>query len=193
MNRILIVLSFCLITFAVHAETALATFAGGCFWCMEPPFDKVDGVISTTSGYTGGEVKDPTYKQVSSGTTGHYESLQVKYDPAKVSYEKLLDVYWHNIDIFDNGGQFCDRGPQYRAAIFYENEKQKKLAEESKQVLQDKVKAGHKIVTQILPAKEFYPAEEYHQNYYEKNPVRYKFYRYSCGRDKRLEEIQELI
>lgn len=189
------VIAVCLLslTVSVRAETAEALFAGGCFWCMEPPFDKVDGVISTTSGYTGGHVEDPGYEQVSGGGTGHYESLQVKYDPARVSYEKLLDVYWHNIDPFDGGGQFCDRGPQYRAAIFTRNEEQEALARESKQVLQEKTDDDHQIVTEILPAKTFYPAEEYHQNYYKKNSLRYKFYRYSCGRDQRLKEVHEII
>ena len=193
MNKFLIVVLSSLLTFAVHAETAVATFAGGCFWCMEPAFDKVQGVVSTTSGYTGGEVVNPTYEQVSGGNTGHYESVQVVYDPSRVGYEKLLEVYWHNIDMFDAGGQFCDRGPQYRAVIFYHNDRQRELAERSKQDLQSRVESGQKVVTAILPAREFYPAEGYHQDYYEKNPVRYKFYRYSCGRDKRLEEVQALI
>jgi peptide-methionine (S)-S-oxide reductase len=172
---------------------AVATFAGGCFWCMEHPFDVIQGVISTTSGYTGGHVKNPTYEQVSSGTTGHYETEQVRYDPSKVSYEKLLDVYWHNIDPFDAGGQFCDHGSQYRSVIFYHNKHQEELARKSKEALQKKAGPGHKIVTQILPAKTFYPAEEYHQNFYEKNPVRYKFYRYACGRDKRLKEVARIL
>ena len=193
MNKFFIAVLFFLLTFSAYAETAVATFAGGCFWCMEPAFDKVDGVVSTTSGYTGGAVKNPTYEQVSGGNTGHYESVQVAYDPSRVSYEKLLDVYWHNIDMFDAGGQFCDRGPQYRAVIFYNNDRQRELAEKSKLDLQSRVKPGLKVVTAILPAKEFYPAEGYHQDYYEKNPIRYKFYRYSCGRDKRLEEVQGLI
>jgi len=176
----------------VHAD-AVATFAGGCFWCMEHPFDVIDGVISTTSGYTGGHVKDPTYEEVSSGTTGHFESEQVRYDPDKVGYEKLLDVYWHNIDPFDGGGQFCDRGSQYRPAIFYHNKEQEKLARQSKQRLQEKAGPGKKIMTLILPAKTFYPAEKYHQNFYQKNPVRYKFYRYACGRDRRLEQVHKIL
>jgi peptide-methionine (S)-S-oxide reductase len=138
-------------------------------------------------------VKNPTYEQVSSGTTGHYETEQVRYDPSKVSYEKLLDVYWHNIDPFDAGGQFCDHGSQYRSVIFYHNKHQEELARKSKEALQKKAGPGHKIVTQILPAKTFYPAEEYHQNFYEKNPVRYKFYRYACGRDKRLKEVARIL
>ncbi len=168
-------------------EKASAIFAGGCFWCMEPPFDKLDGVLSTTSGYSGGEKKNPTYHEVSSGTTGHYESMKVEYDPSKVSYKKLLEVFWHNIDPFDPKGQFCDKGPQYRAVIFYGNEEEKKLAEASKKEVAEKL--GKEVVTQILPATEFYPAEDYHQNYYKNNPIRYTLYRYGCGRDARLEEV----
>lgn len=176
-----------------HAETKVAVFAGGCFWCMEPPYDKLDGVISTISGYTGGHTENPTYKQTSTGTTGHYEALQVTYDSTKVSYKTLLDVFWKNIDPFNDSGQFCDRGPQYLSAIFYLDDEQKELAEASKQSLQEKFTAKNKIVTPILPASKFYVAEEYHQDYYEKNPVRYKYYRFSCGRDKRLEEVQSLL
>jgi peptide-methionine (S)-S-oxide reductase len=172
---------------AAEPASAKATFAGGCFWCMEPPFDKLPGVVSTTSGYTGGRARNPTYEEVSSGTTGHAESVQVVYDPAKVSYQKLLDVYWHNVDPTDGGGQFCDRGTQYRTAIFYHDEEQHRLAEESKK--QAEAKLGKRIVTQIVPASEFYPAEDYHQDYYQKNPVRYRFYRYNCGRDRRLKEL----
>jgi peptide-methionine (S)-S-oxide reductase len=172
---------------AAEPAPAKATFAGGCFWCMEGPFDKVPGVISTTSGYTGGQAKNPSYEQVSSGTTGHAESVQVVYDPAKVSYEKLLDVYWHNVDPLDGAGQFCDRGTQYRTAIFYRDEEQHRLAEKSKQDVEAKL--GKRVLTQIVPASEFYAAEDYHQNYYLKNPVRYRFYRYNCGRDRRLKEL----
>jgi peptide-methionine (S)-S-oxide reductase len=166
-----------------------ATFAGGCFWCMEPPFDKIQGVISTTSGYTGGSTVNPTYEQVSSGTTGHAETLQVLFDPAKVSYRKLLDVYWHNIDPLAKDRQFCDVGNQYRSAIFYHNEEQKKLAEESKKELESSGRFKQPIATEIVQATAFYPAEDYHQEYYKKNPVRYKFYRFSCGRDQRLKEL----
>jgi len=166
-----------------------ATFAGGCFWCMEPPFDKVEGVISTTSGYTGGSTVNPTYEQVSSGTTGHAETLQVLFDPAKVSYRKLLDVYWHNVDPLAKDRQFCDVGNQYRSAIFYHNEEQKRLAEESKKQLESSGRFPQPIVTEIVPATAFYPAEDYHQDYYKKNPVRYNFYRFSCGRDQRLKEL----
>jgi len=169
-------------------KTARATFAGGCFWCMEPPFDKLDGVISTTSGYTGGQVKNPTYEQVSAGGTGHAEALQVVYDPAKISYAQLLEVFWRNIDPTVKDRQFCDVGNQYRTAIFYHDDEQKRLALESKQRLDKSGKLGA-IQTEIVPAGAFYPAEDYHQDYYKKNPIRYKYYRWSCGRDQRLEEL----
>jgi peptide-methionine (S)-S-oxide reductase len=166
---------------------AKATFAGGCFWCMEKPFDTLPGVVSTTSGYTGGQTINPSYRQVSSGKTGHAESVQVVYDPAQVGYEKLLDVFWHNVDPLDAGGQFCDRGTQYRSSIFVSDEPQRKLAEQSKQGLE---KSGiQPIATQIVSAGEFYPAEDYHQNYYETNALKYRFYRFSCGRDQRLAEV----
>jgi peptide-methionine (S)-S-oxide reductase len=168
---------------------AKATFAGGCFWCMEPPFDKLDGVISTTSGYTGGQTKNPSYEEVSSGVTGHAESVEVVFDPTKVSYTQLLEVFWHNIDPLTPDAQFCDHGSQYRTAIFYHNEEQKRLAEASKQQIAQSGRLTQPIVTEIVPAGEFYPAEEYHQDYYQKNPVRYKFYRYNCGRDQVLEKI----
>lgn len=174
---------------AFSADLAKATFAGGCFWCMEPPYDKLEGVASTTSGYIGGKTPNPTYEQVSAGGTGHAEAVQVAYDPKKVTYEKLLDVFWRNIDPADASGQFCDKGNQYRSAIFYHNEEQKRLAEQSKTALEKSKSFKAPIVTQIVPATEFYRAEEYHQNYYEKNPVRYKFYRTSCGRDRRLEQL----
>jgi len=174
---------------APGGKTATATFAGGCFWCMEPPFEKLDGVVSVTSGYTGGSKKDPTYEEVSGGGTGHAESIEVIYDPAKISYEKLLDVYWHNVDPVTPNAQFCDHGNQYRTAIFYHDEEQKKAAEKSKQELEASGKLGKPIVTQIVAATQFYPAEEYHQDYYKKNPIRYHYYRYNCGRDQRLEEL----
>jgi peptide-methionine (S)-S-oxide reductase len=170
-------------------KTRIATFAGGCFWCMEPPFDKVDGVLSTISGYTGGRTVNPTYEEVSSGTTGHAESLQVTYDPSRVTYEKLLEVYWHNIDPLARDRQFCDVGEQYRSAIFYHDEEQKRLAEASKQELEKSGRFKQPIATQIVAATTFYPAEEYHQDYYKKNPIRYKFYRFNCGRDQRLQEL----
>jgi peptide-methionine (S)-S-oxide reductase len=168
---------------------ALATFAGGCFWCMEPPFDELDGVIDTTSGYTGGHVKNPSYEQVSAGGTGHAEAVQVTYDPARVSYQALLDVYWHNVDPTDAGGQFCDRGSQYRTAIFYHDEEQRRLAEASKAKLEQSGQLGAPIVTEIVPAGPFYPAEEYHQDYYRKNKLSYTFYRWNCGRDERLRAL----
>ena len=172
-----------------EGNNEVAIFAGGCFWCMEPPFDKLDGVISTTSGYTGGDVENPSYEMVSSGRTGHAEAEKIVYDPAKVSYEKLLDVFWHNIDPTTPDRQFCDSGNQYRSEIFYLNDEQKKLAEASKAELEKTKPFSKPIVTEITRASEFYPAEEYHQDYYQKNPVRYKFYRYGCGRDARLEEL----
>jgi peptide-methionine (S)-S-oxide reductase len=168
---------------------AVATFAGGCFWCMEPPFDKMDGVVATTSGYTGGDKADPTYQEVSAGGTGHAEAVQITYDPAKVSYAQLLDVFWRNVDPLDAGGQFCDRGNQYRTAIFVHGDEQRRLAETSKQALVDSGRFEQPVVTEIVPAGPFYPAEDYHQDYYEKNPIRYKFYRWNCGRDARLAEL----
>lgn len=174
---------------AYAQSRAVAIFAGGCFWCMEPPFDKVDGVTATTSGYTGGTKTDPTYEQVSAGRTGHYEAVQVEYDPARVSYERLLEVFWRNIDPLDAIGQFCDKGPQYRSAIFVLDEKQRALAEASKAALANSGKLPGRIVTEILTAAKFYPAEDYHQDYYRKNPVRYAFYRSGCGRDARLEQL----
>ncbi len=174
---------------SASGKTETAIFAGGCFWCMEHPFDELDGVISTTSGYTGGSKDNPTYEQVSSGTTGHAESMKVVYDPAKVGYEKLLDVFWHNIDPVSTDGQFCDHGNQYRSAIFYGSDEQKQLADASKKKWQHSGKLSQPITTEITAASTFYPAEDYHQDYYMKNPVRYKFYRYNCGRDNRLETV----
>ena len=174
---------------AAGAQLKKAAFAGGCFWCMQPPFDALDGVVSTTVGYAGGRTKNPTYEQVSAGATGHAESIQVVYDPTRVSYEKLLDVYWHNVDPITPNAQFCDHGNQYRTIIFYADDEQKRLAETSKQQLDDSKRFTAPIVTEIVPLTEFYPAEEYHQKYYEKNPLRYKYYRYGCGRDARLKEL----
>jgi peptide-methionine (S)-S-oxide reductase len=170
-------------------KTARATFAGGCFWCMEAPYDKLPGVISTISGYIGGQVKNPTYEQVSSGRTGHTEAVQVEYDPSKVSFEKLLEVFWANIDPTVRNAQFCDHGSQYRSGIFYHGDDQRKLAEASKAALQKSKPFKADIVTEITAASEFYRAEEYHQDYYQKNPVRYKLYRNGCGRDARLKEL----
>ena len=171
------------------AGSAVAIFAGGCFWCMEPPYDKLDGVISTTSGYTGGMRANPTYKEVSAGTSGHIEVVQVVYDPRKVTYERLLEVFWRNIDPEDGGGQFCDRGPQYRSAIFPLDDAQKAAAERSKASLQSSGRLKKPVATEIISAKPFYPAEDYHQDYYQKNPIRYRYYRTSCGRDARLREV----
>jgi peptide-methionine (S)-S-oxide reductase len=173
---------------AFGQTTAMVTFAGGCFWCVEADFDKVPGVISTTPGYTGGKVLNPTYSQVSAGNTGHTEAVEIVYDPSKISYQKLLDVFWRNHDPLAKDRQFCDRGDHYRPAIFHHNEEQRKLAEASKQAVQAKF-APRQVHTEIVKASVFYKAEDYHQDYYEKNPVRYKFYRFNCGRDQRLEEL----
>lgn len=161
---------------------AVATFAGGCFWCMEPPFQKLDGVKEVIAGYTGGDVKNPTYQQVSSGRTGHLEAAQITYDPNVVSFETLLATFWRNIDPTDRGGQFADRGSQYETAIFYHNDEQKKLAEESKKKLEESGKFDRPIVVKILPATVFYAAEEYHQDYYKKNPLHYNSYKVGSGR-----------
>jgi peptide-methionine (S)-S-oxide reductase len=166
-----------------------ATFAGGCFWCMEAAFDKLDGVISTTSGYTGGHTKNPTYKDVSHGGTGHVEAVEIVYDPQKLSYATLLDVFWHNVDPTSAHGQFCDTGDQYRSEIFYHNEDQRRQAVASEQELEKHKTFAAPIVTKISPATTFYPAEEYHQHYYLKNPIRYRYYRFTCGRDQRLKEL----
>ncbi len=170
------------------SEIALATFAGGCFWCMEPPYDELDGVISTIAGYIGGTTPNPTYGQVTTGRTGHTEAMEVRYDPSKITYQELLDVFWVNIDPTVDDRQFCDRGNQYRAGIFYHDAEQKALAEASRQKIIDSGRFD-RVVTEVTPASTFYRAEEYHQDYYIKNPLRYKFYRYNCGRDRRLEEL----
>ncbi len=187
----ILILAFALVFAASsHADqkkkTAIATFAGGCFWCMEPAFDDIKGVKATTSGYTGGAEKDPNYKQVSSGKTGHAEAMQVEYDPAQVTYQQLLDVYWHNVDPTVADRQFCDWGKQYRAEIFYHDAEQKRLAEASKQKVEEKFGV---VTVKITAAAAFYPAEEYHQDYYSKNPDDYYSYRKGCGRDKRLQEL----
>lgn len=168
---------------------ATATFAGGCFWCMEPPYDELDGVISTTSGYTGGHKVNPTYEEVSAGTTGHAEAVQIVYDPQKITYADLLKVFWRNIDPTTPDRQFCDKGRQYRSAIFYHDAEQKRLAEESRREIEKAKSFPQPIVTEIVPAGEFYPAEPYHQDFYQKNPVRFKLYKFACGRDRRLEEL----
>ena len=196
LRALFFIVTYCLLrSFNVSASDheaehlATATFAGGCFWCMEQPFDLLPGVIKTIPGYTGGDTKNPTYKQVSGGTTGHVEAIQIQYDPAVISYEKLLDVFWRNIDPTDGNGQFCDKGNQYRSGIFYHNDEQKRLAEQSKILLEKNQKFAGSIMTFITEAKEFYPAEDYHQNFSRKNPFRYKFYRLTCGRDHRLNEL----
>lgn len=169
-------------------QTRVAIFAGGCFWCMEPPFEKLDGVLDVTSGYSGGRVLNPTYQQVSSGGTGHAEVVRVRYDPARVTYQALLDVFWRNIDPTDGGGQFVDRGDQYRSAIFTLDEEQRRLAEASKAALAASGRFGGKIVTEITAAGAFFPAEDYHQDYYKNNPLRYQYYRWGSGRDRFLEK-----
>ena len=170
-------------------QHAAAIFAGGCFWCMEPPYDKLDGVVSTTSGYIGGSVANPTYEQVSRGGTGHAEAVRVVYDPAKLDYQELVDIFWVNVDPTQADGQFCDHGDQYRTAIFYLDEEQKEIAEQSLAELEKNKPFEGDIVTEIAPATVFYPAEDYHQDYYQKNPLRYKYYRWACGRDQRLADL----
>lgn len=167
--------------------TATAVFAGGCFWCLEQPFDELDGVLSTTSGYTGGRVANPTYEQVSAGDTGHVEAVEVVYDPERVDYERLLAVFWRNIDPLDDGGQFCDRGSPYRSAIFVRDTDKRRLAEASLEEIRERL--GQPLATPIRDAAPFYAAEDYHQDYYRKNPLRYRYYRAGCGRDARLEQL----
>ena len=174
---------------AAETTSGKAYFAGGCFWCMEEVFEKVDGVLSATSGYMGGTVSNPTYEEVSAGRTGHAESVEVVYDPAKVSYQKLLDAFWRNVDPITPNAQFCDHGNQYRSAIFFQTDEEKRASDNSKQTIEQSKRFKEPIVTQIVMASKFYPAEEYHQDFYKKNPVRYKFYKYNCGRAKRLEEL----
>ena len=174
---------------AERADRATAIFAGGCFWCMEVPFAEEPGVLSVTSGFSGGHKPEPSYDEVSSGGTGHAESVQVIYDPAKVSYTRLLDIFWHNIDPLAKNSQFCDFGTQYRSAIFYRDAAQKAEAEESKRKLEEDKRFTGRIATQIVAATQFYPAEEYHQHFYKKNPTRYQSYRRGCGRDRRLQEL----
>ena len=168
-----------------------ATFAGGCFWCTESDFEKFDGVVEAISGYVGGETQNPTYQEVSAGGTGHAEAVRVLYDPQRITYTELLDIFWQHVDPTDPGGQFVDRGSQYRPAIFYHDEEQKRLAEESKRKLETSGRFNKSIVTEIVPVSEFYRAEDYHQDYYKKNPIRYKFYRFNSGRDKHIEKMKE--
>jgi peptide methionine sulfoxide reductase msrA/msrB len=174
---------------AATGPLAHAAFAGGCFWCLEASLEKIPGVVAVVSGYAGGRVRNPSYEQVSEGTTGHAESVRVDYDPARLSYEELLLAFWHNVDPTDRGGQFCDRGSQYRTAIFYEGDAQKRAAEESKRALEASGKLAKPIVTEIVPLQAFYAAEDYHQDFYKKSPVRYTTYRAGCGRDRRLAEL----
>ena len=195
LNRWIVLLVLACGAFGAYAQqsskptTAKATFAGGCFWCMEEVYDKVPGVRTTVSGYMGGRTKNPTYESISSGATGHAEVVQVEYDPAKVSYEKLLEVFWRNIDPTQRDGQFCDQGSQYRSAIFYHSPEQQKAAEASKAQLDKTKPFKGEIVTQIAAAPEFYAAEDYHQDYHTKNPVRYKLYKTGCGREARLQAV----
>jgi peptide-methionine (S)-S-oxide reductase len=193
MNRTVTIALGLSLTFGAAAsaqqKTAVATFAGGCFWCVEADFDKVGGVISTTSGYIGGKIDHPTYKQVSAGGTGHAEAVEIVFDPQKVSYETLLDVFWRNIDPVAKDRQFCDSGDSYRSAIFVHGDEQRRLAEASRKKLKISAKFSEPIQTEITAADAFYKAEDYHQDYYLKNPARYKFYRWNCGRDQRLEEL----
>ena len=181
------ILALCLLACTAFGEQKTAVFAGGCFWCMEPPFDALDGVLATTSGYTGGRTESPTYKDVTYGDTGHLEAVRVTYDADKIDFRTLLDVYWRNIDPFDDRGQFCDKGPSYRAAIFVDGDAERAWAETTKRELETQLDA--KFATRILPRTAFHAAEDYHQDYYRKNPLRYKYYRLRCGRDDRLEEV----
>lgn len=169
--------------------SAKAVFAGGCFWCMEEVFEQVDGVVSVRSGYSGGRVENPSYEEVSAGRTGHAESVEVTYDPEKVSYRQLLEVFWKNVDPLTPNAQFCDHGSQYRSAIFYANDEEKSLAEQSRQAIEQSKRFSQPIMTEIVMATSFYPAEEYHQDFYKKNPIRYKFYKFNCGRADRLSEL----
>ncbi len=195
--RILLCIALALIVLTINtpdcpaapAKLEKATFAGGCFWCMEAPFDKLEGVASVTSGYSGGNLVNPTYEQVSAGGTGHAEAVQILFDPTKIAYSRLLEIFWHNIDPTVKDRQFCDKGHQYRSAIFYHSAEQHKAALLSREALEKNKPFKEPIVTAITPAGPFYPAEEYHQHYYKKNPLRYKYYRGGCGRDKRLKEL----
>lgn len=173
----------------LQAETRIATFGGGCFWCMEPPFDELDGVISTTSGYMGGSLRNPSYEQVTRGGTGHVEVVQVAYDPAVVDYPRLLEVYWRNVDPLTDNRQFCDAGESYRPVIFAHDADQRAAAEASKQALITSARFEQPVIVPIETASDFWPAEDYHQDYYIKNTVRYKYYRWGCGRDRRLDEL----
>jgi peptide-methionine (S)-S-oxide reductase len=189
LGGVLLIAAVSLASAQPEEELARATFAGGCFWCMEPPYDKLDGVVETISGFSGGHVENPSYNAVVSGGTGHIEVVQVVYDPDVVSYEELLQVFWRNIDPFQSDGQFCDRGPMYRSAIFVKNQDERRAAEASRDAIAALGLSDRPIDTRILDFEAFYPAEDYHQNYYTENPVRYTYYRWRCGRDQRLEEL----
>ncbi len=184
-----LLLVLCNNSVAAASDVEEAVFAGGCFWCMQPPFDALKGVLKTTVGYTGGSVVAPSYQQVSDGTTGHTEAILVSYDPAQISYQQLLATFWINIDPVDGGGQFCDRGSQYRSAIFYRNDTQQRLARASKKALEQRGFLPGQIETEITAASTFYKAEDYHQDYYRKNPRRYAFYSWNCGRKQRLDQV----
>ena len=171
------------------AQVAEAVFAGGCFWCMEEAFENVGGVVSVISGYTGGRVPRPTYEEVSGGGTGHAESVQILYDPSKIGYAQLLEIFWRNIDPTTRDQQFCDSGSQYRSAIFYQDDTQRRLAEESRRTIERTKSFKEPIVTEIVPAGDFYPAEDYHQDFYKKNSIRYKLYKWNCGRAQRLAQL----
>ena len=171
------------------AVPAKAYFAGGCFWCMEEAFEQVEGVIEVVSGYMGGTVANPRYEQVSGGSTGHAESIEVSYDPVKVSYQKLLDVFWRNVDPITPNAQFCDHGSQYRSVVFYGTDEEQRQAEDSKAAIERSKRFPVPIATQLVKASVFYQAEDYHQDYYKKNPLRYKYYKYGCGRVQRLEAL----
>ena len=187
--RFLLMLAFLLSTSTVYAKetSSTAIFAGGCFWSMEAAFDDVPGVISAISGYTGGNVANPSYQQVSTGKTGHVEAVKIEYDPKKISYDQLLSIFWRNVDPFNDHGQFCDNGPEYRSQIFTSNEEQVRAAHASKLAVEKRL--NKKTLTPIVPASTFYVAEEYHQNYKHKNPVQYGRYRIGCGRDRQIEAI----
>ena len=187
--RLILIFLISPLPLAAVEKTETAIFAGGCFWCMESPFEKINGVKEVISGYTGGSKENPTYEEVSSGTTGHLEAIQIIYDPQKVSYNELLSIFWKQIDPTDADGQFVDRGKQYRSAIFYKSKEEKALAEKSKQNLEKSKRFNSPIVTEIIAATTFYPAEDYHQDYYKKNPVRYNYYRYGSGRDQFLKKV----
>lgn len=192
MRNLYLTLAALLLSLSSHAgqdDSAVAVFAGGCFWCSEADFDKLPGVLQTTSGYIGGSIENPTYEEVSSGRSGHFEALQVRFDPRQTSYAKLLEAFWPSIDPLNGNGQFCDNGPQYRSAIFYLNAEQQRLAEASKNALTASGRFQQPIATQILAATTFYAAEDYHQDYHRKNPLRYNYYRHGCGRDQRLQTL----